>query len=109
MKIMHNKINFEDLPHVVAELLDGISEIKSILKERQVEAQPTSKRVLLGIDEVCRITGKAKPTIYALVQKRLLPSYKRGKRLYFYEDEILAWIEGGKRETLAELHAKFDE
>ena len=38
-------------------------------------------------------------TIYTLVRKGLLPAYKKGKKLYFYEDELLAWIENGRRKT----------
>lgn len=60
----------------------------------------------IGIDEVCAILGKAKPTVYALACKRLIPCYKSGKKLYFYEDEILAWIEQGRRSTMDEIRAK---
>ena len=28
-----------------------------------------------------------------------IPSYKRGKLLYFYEDELYAWIEGGRKDA----------
>jgi len=43
-------------------------------------------------------------TVYTLVRKRLLPCYKNGKHLYFFEDELLAWIEGGKKKTVAEIN-----
>ena len=26
-----------------------------------------------------------------------IPAYKRGKKLYFYEDELLQWIESGRK------------
>jgi hypothetical protein len=39
------------------------------------------------------------PTIYALVRNRLLPCYKNGKKLYFFEDELLDWISKGKKKT----------
>ena len=29
----------------------------------------------------------------------LIPAYKRGKKLYFYEDELLKWIEAGKKQS----------
>ena len=44
-----------------------------------------------------KITRKAKPTIYTLARKGLIPAYKRGKKLYFYEDELLQWIESGRK------------
>ena len=65
------------------------------------ELQPpaSDKHVLVEIEDACRIIRKAKPTIYTLVRKGLLPAYKKGKKLYFYEDELLAWIENGRRKT----------
>ena len=36
-------------------------------------------------------------TIYTLARKGLIPAYKRGKKLYFYEDELLQWIESGRK------------
>ena len=49
----------------------------------------------------CKITRKAKPTIYTLARKGLIPAYKRGKKLYFYEDELLQWIESGRKQMQA--------
>ncbi len=53
----------------------------------------TDKHRIVEIDEACKITRKAKPTIYTLARNGLIPAYKRGKKLYFYEDELLQWIE----------------
>lgn len=65
------------------------------------ELQPpaSDKHVLVEIEDACRIIRKAKPTIYTLIRKGLLPAYKKGKKLYFYEDELLTWIENGRRKT----------
>jgi len=51
--------------------------------------------------QACKITRKAKPTIYTLARKGLIPAYKRGKKLYFYEDELLQWIESGRKQMQA--------
>ena len=56
----------------------------------------TDKHLIVEIEEACEITRKAKPTIYTLARKGLIPAYKRGKKLYFYEDELLQWIESAK-------------
>ena len=50
------------------------------------------------------VIRKAKPTIYTLVRKGLLPAYKKGKKLYFYEDELLAWIENGRRKSAEQTY-----
>ncbi|MDM8269872.1 helix-turn-helix domain-containing protein [Barnesiella viscericola] len=65
-----------------------------------LQPQTTSdKHRFIEIDEACKITRKAKPTIYTLARKGLIPAYKRGKKLYFYEDELLQWIESGRKQV----------
>ena len=78
-------VTFDKLPEAVGYLTEQVIELKRI--------------VLVEIEDACRIIRKAKPTIYTLVRKGLLPAYKKGKKLYFYENELLAWIENGRRKT----------
>lgn len=61
----------------------------------------SDKHRLIEIDEACKITRMAKPTIYTLAHKGLIPAYKKGKKLYFYEDELLQWIESGRKQMQA--------
>ena len=97
-----NEISFDNLPNAVAHLIGEVAEIKQLVEKTQT---PTvgSKRVPIGIDDACKLIGKAKPTVYALVRKRLIPCYKNGKKLYFFEDELLAWIESGRKKTVEEI------
>lgn len=103
-----NEISFENLPKAVAHLLSEVAEIK-LLVEKTQPTENSSKRVPIGIDEACSIIGKAKPTVYALVRKRLIPCYKNGKKLYFFEDELLAWIESGRKKTVQEIEQQATE
>lgn len=102
-----NEITYDSLPQAIGLLINEVSELKSLLVEKQ---KPTEKqgRIPMGIDAVCTLTGKAKPTIYALVRQRIIPSCKAGKKLYFFEDEILEWIKSGKRKTGIELKAEIE-
>jgi excisionase family DNA binding protein len=97
-----NEISFENLPKAVAHLVNEVTKIKLLVERGHTPVTP-QKRVPIGIDDACQIIGKAKPTIYALVRKRLLPCYKNGKKLYFFEDELLEWIAKGKKKTLMEI------
>ena len=96
-----DEITFDKLPEAVAYLIKEVSQLRKLVEERQKPI--ISKRVAIGIDEACKIIKKAKPTVYTLVRKGLLPCYKHGKKLYFYEDELLDWIEKGKRKTVDDL------
>ena len=90
-------VTFDKLPEAVDYLTEQVIELKRMVSELQ---PPTSdKHVLVEIEDACRIIRKAKPTIYTLVRIGLLPAYKKGKKLYFYEDELLSWIENGRKKT----------
>lgn len=102
-----NEISFENLPKAVVHLVSEVAEIKTLVEKGQTPSVP-QKRVPIGIEEACRIIGKAKPTVYTLVRKRLLPCYKNGKKLYFFEDELLEWISKGKKKTLLEIESEVE-
>lgn len=100
-----DEITFDRLPEAVTYLIKEVSQLRKLVEEKQ---RPTiAKRIPIGIDEACEIIKKAKPTVYTLARKGLLPCYKHGKKLYFYEDELLAWIDKGKRKTVAEIMEKY--
>lgn len=70
----------------------------------------TSKQPIT-IDRVCELTHAAKSTVYQWVHSGKIPFHKprQGKRLLFFEDEIIAWIKNGRRLTLNELTQQADE
>jgi excisionase family DNA binding protein len=61
-----------------------------------------------GIDLAVEVTGLAKPTIYAAVQRREIPHMKKGKKLYFKRSELQAWIESGRKPTTADIESVAD-
>ena len=89
---MANEITFDKLPQAVGYLTEQVERIHKIVAALQPQVT-TDKHRIVEIDEACQITRKAKPTIYTLARK----AYKRGKKLYFYEDELLKWIEEGRK------------
>lgn len=96
------EISFENLPKAVAFLSHQIEELKTIVKSKET-IEINNKKIPINIDEACGIIKKAKPTLYTLVRKRQIPHYKNGKKLYFYEEELLEWIAKGKRKTIQEI------
>ena len=101
---MANEITFDKLPQAVGYLTEQVERIHKIVAALQPQTAIDKHRIV-EIDEACKITRKAKPTIYTLARKGLIPAYKRGKKLYFYEDELLQWIELS-RKTLLDLNLK---
>lgn len=93
------------------EIGQRLNTIESLLKDLQIGiAQPAteSRRIPVGIDRIAEITRLAKPTIYGKVSAKEIPHFKQGKKLLFFEDEIIEWIRQGKRKTLSEIEAEAD-
>ena len=99
-------LTFEKLPEAVAYLVTEVNDIRRLL-EQQRQPLP-SKRLPIGIEDACRVVMKARSTVYTLVRKGLIPCCKNGNRLYFYEDELLAWIANGKKKSIAETKAEIE-
>jgi len=99
-----NEITFEKLPEAVAFLTKELLSLRELIEKQQTVVP--KRQVPIGIDDASRIIGKAKPTVYTLVRKRVLPCYKNGKKLYFYEDELITWINSGKKKTIQELKSE---
>ena len=97
---MANEITFDKLPQAVGYLTEQVERIHKIVAALQPQTAIDKHRIV-DVDEACKITRKAKPTIYTLARKGLIPAYKRGKKLYFYEDELLQWIESGRKSLQA--------
>ena len=93
---MANEITFDKLSQAVGYLTEQVEQILKIVAALQPQTA-IDKHRLVEIDEARKITRKAKPTIYTLARKGLIPAYKRGEKLYFYEDELLRWIESGRK------------
>jgi len=103
---MAKEITFEQLPEAVAFIVGELTEIKRMIEYQN--PKPPEKRVPIEIDDACHLVKKARSTIYALVSRGELPAYKRGKRLYFYEDELINWIEEGKKKTIQDIRSEME-
>jgi predicted DNA-binding transcriptional regulator AlpA len=92
---------------------EQLNRLETLLVELLQVCQRDSHAVILqeestgGIMLAMKITHLKKRTIYNLVNKRMIPHSKKGKRLYFDEKELREWIKSGKRMTLEEVDNKF--
>ena len=100
---MDKKITFDEMPAVMAEVLNELKGLKSQIAEFKFQPEAKPKRSPILIDEAAKLINKSKFTVYALCQNRKIPHYKSGKQLYFFEDELLDFIQNGRRKTSAEI------
>ncbi|NOU62267.1 helix-turn-helix domain-containing protein [Marinifilum caeruleilacunae] len=95
------QITFEQLPKAVAILIKEVRELRELIESKRSE-EPQKRRPI-GVKEASKIIMRPKTTIYQYVMKGLLPHFKTGRRLYFYEDELIEWVESGKRKSQKEI------
>lgn len=72
----NEQITFDKLPQAVGYLTEQMEQIRQMVAALQPQAS-SDKHRLIEIDEACKITRKAKPTIYTLARKGLIPAYKK--------------------------------
>ena len=90
------------------ELDQRLTSIESLLQDLKTglaQPAPDNRKIPINIDRVSVLSNLAKPTIYGLVGAKKNPHAKQGKKLYFFEDEVIDWIRQGKRKTLSEIEA----
>ena len=101
-------ITFEKLPEAVGFLIREVQRLNESISSL-TEKQRPQKKTPLSVEQACEIIGKAKVTVYAMARKGLIPHYKSGRKLYFFEEELLEWIVSGKikisEETREEVEA----
>ena len=102
------KITHNNLPEGVNEILDKIIEIKHMLLKKSNEHQPENDQ-LLTISQAGELINLSVPTIYGYVSRNEIPFSKKGKRLYFSKQELIAWIKEGRRKTVAEIADEADQ
>lgn len=96
---------FDQLPHVVSGLSEKLDSVLDILEKAGIAShskQSKPSRRLVYAKEACQIIGKSLSGLYRGIKapKDPIPSYKRGKLLYNYEDELYAWIEKGRKHSV---------
>lgn len=70
------------------------------LKEALSNENSSRSEDRLLIEQASEFLGISKSTIYKATCKRLLPHFKKGRRLYFSRKELQQWIAEGKRNLL---------
>ena len=98
------EITFEKLPQAVTQLYEKLENIERLLLSQNNTPEPEEDK-LLTIREAAEIIHLTVPTVYGLVQRSEVPVCKRGKRLYFSKQELVAWILSGRKKTISEIKA----
>lgn len=99
--------SFDRLPYYVASLMRKVDTVMEKL-DRLISApqEEADQHPVLDIREASELLGKSVGTIYSLTSQKAIPFSKRGNKLYFFKDELLAWIKSGGK---ADIDFRSDE
>ena len=104
--MMHNLI----LKPISVEALTERIALKTIeiIKQNEKHKPPHEPENPQSIDDVVKLTGYTKPTIYGYCQHNEIPYHKKNGRLFFFKSELIDWIKSGRQKTLKEIEADAD-
>ena len=68
-----DNITFEAMPQAISELIQKVDTLQSTVAALQKHCNKPQVEPMIGIDEACKILGRAKSTVYALTQAHKIP------------------------------------
>jgi excisionase family DNA binding protein len=99
---MQENLTFDLLPKAIQNLTNEVSELKSLLLDKQEQKQEQPEK-LFSIKQAAQFLNLSVPTIYSKVSKGELPFMKRSKRLYFSSSELMAYLKEGRNMSNSEI------
>lgn len=87
----------------ITQLIEGAVQ-KAILKNQNLsDDQNTS---FMDVNKAAEFLGIAKATLYGKCSEKLIPYFKKGKKLYFDQKELIGWLKSGKRKTINDINER---
>ncbi len=107
---MLENLTFEQLPNAVANILDGIAELKSICND--IRDKDSGKDVFFTVEELCAYhpDHPSQQTVRRWKRLGYFPYYKdeETRRVKFKKSEIDAWIASSRHGSRQECNALHD-
>jgi len=95
----------QNVPKAVNYLINEIAEMRVLLEH--IESQlglGVDKHRPIGIEDACRILNQTKNGINKMIRNKEIPHYAKGNKIYFFEDELVKWVESSRIKTYEELY-----
>lgn len=89
--MVNEKLSFDNLPEAVGYLISKIEVLEQKIDAMAPISKQSDSKTTIDIDAAVKIIQKAKSTIYTMVRLGRIPAYKKGKKLYFIEEELKQW------------------
>ena len=101
------ELTLQNVPKAVNYLINEIAEMRVMLEyiEKQL-GLGVDKHKPIEIEDACRILSQTDRQIKKMIRNNSIPYYKQGKKIYFFEDELIKWIEKFRVATIEERFSK---
>ena len=106
---MEQILSFDQLPKAVSQLNEKLEIIEKLLLATLPQKPFETPEQFLTVEEAATFLKLAVPTIYSKVSKRELPVMKRGKRLYFSQTELIAYLKEGHKKSYDQVDSEADK
>lgn len=82
-----------------------IQTLRDCLKDNQSQAKEPEEAgsKILFLKDAAGFLGVAVQTMYGYTHRNTIPYYKRGKKVYFKECDLIAWLEKGRNKSIDEI------
>lgn len=79
--------------------------LREMAEEKLFQQQESTEIVheIMDVKQAAEFLKMKVPTIYTMTCYNQIPFYKRGKRIYFKREELVKWIEEGRKKTRKEI------
>lgn len=95
----NQQLTFNDLPQVVAQLIDEIAALKQTIDGLQENKAPVRQNthIPMSVEEASAYLRIPLNTLYAKLASGTIPATKPGKRYCLYQDELDKWLESNRK------------
>lgn len=100
------ELTLPNVPKAVNYLINEIAEMRVLLEH--IESQlglGVDKHRPIGIEDACRVLGLTKNGINKMIRNCTIPHYLKEKKVYFFEDELVKWVEKDRVPTFQEKYS----
>ncbi len=105
---MQEQITFNDLPMMVSQVLSKMERLERVIEtiRERIDGNSTSsaEHIPMTIDEACDFLKMKKSTMYYHVERGNITVTKRGKNFIFFKDELVHWLEGGRKNQKSSMN-----
>ena len=100
-EVIKEELTMNAVPKAVNYLIEEVAEMRALLDKMEKQlGLGVNKHRPISTERAAEILHMKVGTVRRLVAERAIPHYKREHNIYFFEDELIKWIEESRVKTI---------